>query len=120
MGERGRGQKVRRSRPRTRGAKHEATAQPGFGIARSREAHALLVLASVKRQRAFDVLQSLAQAGHVAMTKNPEASPAQPRLLAVDLDKLSVQITHDRLGRGQRDCFRHVRVLPTRALAIWR
>ena len=50
MGQRGSGQKVRRSRTRRGGAKHETLTQAMLGIGRRGESHALFVLPAIQRQ----------------------------------------------------------------------
>ena len=76
MGQRRRGQKVRRPRPRTGRAEHEPLAHPLLGIARRRKPHALFVLPTIEWQHVAMIIQRFAKAGHIAMPKDAKAPTA--------------------------------------------
>ncbi len=103
VGQRRGGQEVGGAGPGARGAEHEALAQPLFGIGGGREAHAHLVLAAIERQRVARLVESLAEAGDVAVPEDAEAAAADAPLLAVDLDELRGEMADDRLRRGEAD-----------------
>ena len=103
MGQRGGCQQVRRPRPRTGRAEHEAAAQVVFGIGRSRKPHALFVLAPVKRHFGMDRIQRLAQTRHIAVSEDPETAAADPGFHTVDEDVLVHQPAHDGLSHRQPD-----------------
>jgi hypothetical protein len=103
MGQRGCGQKVRRSRPGAGGAEHEALAQVVLGIGGGGKAHALFVLATVKREFITDGIKRLTQARHVAMAEDAETAAADAGLIPVDHDPLRHEPFDDGLGDGQAD-----------------
>ena len=93
-------EQVRRPRPRTGGAEHEAAAEVVFGIGSGGEAHALFVLTPVERQVLIHRIKRLAQTGDVAMAENAETAAANPGLFSVDHDILVHQPADD----GLRHC----------------
>ena len=113
------GQQVRRARASGCGAEHETLAQPLFGVSRRSKAHALFILATIKRQRILHLVQSLTQASHIAMAENAKAATAHASLFAVDLNILVFQPFDDGLGGCQRQRFgRHIGGDPLSDLAV--
>ena len=107
MGQSCGGQQVGRPRPGTGGAEHEAPPQVVFGISGGRKAHALLILAAIKRHILMHRIKRLAQAGHIAMAKDAKAAAANAGFHPVNFDELVHQPAHNRLGHGESDGFLH-------------
>ena len=63
----------------------------------------LLVAALDERHRLVQLVQGLAQAGHVAVAEDAQGGGDQPAALAVGDGVLPGQVGHDRLGDGQSD-----------------
>jgi hypothetical protein len=101
MGQCRRRQKVRRSRPGRGGADHEPPPQMRLGVGRRRKAHALFILAAIKRQLRPRVVPGLAQRGGVAVAEDAEAAAADALLVPVDLNELGRQPADDRLRHRQ-------------------
>ena len=77
VGESGRGVEIGRAGTGGRGAEHETPAQVIFGVGGGGKAHALLVLAAIKRQHVPVIVERFAEAGDVAMAENAEAAAAK-------------------------------------------
>ena len=75
----------------------------GLGIGDRGMSHGLLVLATPGRQRLADPMQSLADAGHVAVAEDRPDAREIGDFRPVDLDVLRLQMADQRLGGGEAD-----------------
>ena len=97
------GDQVHRARTDRRGH-GQGGAPPGVLGEPDRRVHqGLFVAALDERHRLVQLVQGLAQAGHVAVAEDAQGGGDQPAALAVGNGVLPGQVGHHRLGDGQSD-----------------